>query len=82
MAEKLHGAEATESLFFLVGRLLAKALLDRQLVTAPLNRPLLKHVLGHGVAFDDLAFVDTALHRNLRWLLDQASEREPPLSRD
>ena len=70
MAEKLHGAEATESLFFLVGRLLAKALLDRQLVTAPLNRPLLKHVLGIGVQFSDLEFVDHELHKQLNWILD------------
>jgi hypothetical protein len=32
---------------------------------APLCRPLLKHLLARAVAFDDLRFIDAALHANL-----------------
>jgi len=52
-----------------VGRLLAKALLDQQLVTASLSRPLLKHALALPVAFGDLEQVDASLHKNLSWIL-------------
>ena len=50
--------------------LLAKALLDRQNVEAHLNLPLLKHICGRPIRFDDLQYKDEALHRNLLQMLD------------
>ena len=53
----------------MVGRLLGKALLDNQLVTVSLARPLLKHLLALPVAFSDLEQFDASLHKNLSWML-------------
>ena len=69
LAPVLHTPEAAQRLFRLAGRLLAKALLDKQLVTVSLNRPLLKHILGAPVTFDDLELIDAELYRNLQWIL-------------
>ncbi|KAJ8603232.1 hypothetical protein CTAYLR_003818 [Chrysophaeum taylorii] len=57
------------SSFRATGKLLAKALLDKQTLDSPLNRPLLKHILGVPVCFEDLAFVDASLYQNLEWLV-------------
>jgi hypothetical protein len=74
LAPSLHGADTSARLFRVTGRLLGKALLDRQLMTVSLNRPLLKHALALPVALSDLEQVDAALHQNLKWMLtnDQA----------
>ena len=58
-----------ERAFRFVGRLLGKALLDKQAVGAYLCRPLFKHTLGLPVGLGDLAAVDEALHGTLAWLL-------------
>ena len=68
-AQTLYAPEAAARLYRTAGRLVAKALLDRHIVSAALSRPLLKHILGQPVDFDDLQFVDAALHANLSWLL-------------
>ena len=57
-------------MFRVCGRLLAKALLDKQLVAVSLNWPLLKHILGLPVAFSDLEMYDADLHKNLTWILN------------
>jgi len=62
----IHGIETCSRYFRATGRLLAKAILDGQIVAVGLNRPLLKHVLGQPVSFDDLEQTDAALHHNLR----------------
>jgi len=69
MAPLLHGEATACRLFRVCGRLLAKALLDSQLVTVSLGRPLLKHLLALPVTFADLESVDAALHQSLAWTL-------------
>ena len=69
LAGILHGTETAGRMFRLTGRLLAKALLDKQLVTVSLNRPLLKHLLALPVAFADLEHYDAGLHKSLSWML-------------
>ena len=68
-AQTLYAPEAAQRLHRTAGRLLAKALLDKQIISAALSRPMLKHILGQPVDFDDLQFVDASLHANLAWLL-------------
>ena len=72
----MHNPVACHRMCHLVGRLLAKALLDRQLVTLPLNRPLLKHILGVPVTLSDLEFVDEAQLKMLRDMLGSTGEVE------
>ena len=72
----MHNPVACHRMCHLVGRLLAKALLDRQLVTMPLNRPLLKHILGVPVTLSDLEFVDEKELKILRNMLDSTGEVE------
>jgi hypothetical protein len=69
----MHSPEVASRLFGVVGRLLAKALLDQQLVTVSLSRPLLKHTLALPVAFDDLEQFDASLHKSLSWMLSCGS---------
>ncbi|EGZ25311.1 hypothetical protein PHYSODRAFT_480872 [Phytophthora sojae] len=56
--------------FQFVGRLLAKCLLEGQLMTVHLALPLLKHLLGVPISFSDLEFLDAELHRHALWLRD------------
>ncbi|POM73757.1 HECT E3 ubiquitin ligase, partial [Phytophthora palmivora] len=56
-----------------VGRLLAKCLLEGQLLTVHLALPLLKHLLGVPISFSDLEFLDAELHRHALWLRDNDS---------
>lgn len=68
IAHSVFSSRDIARLYRICGRLLAKALLDRQTLEAPLNRPLLKHILSVAVCFEDLQFVDAALYHNLDWL--------------
>jgi E3 ubiquitin ligase SMURF1/2 len=56
--------------FQFVGRLLAKCLLEGQLMTVHLALPLLKHLLGVPISFSDLEFLDAEVHRHALWLRD------------
>uniref|UniRef100_K3X015 HECT-type E3 ubiquitin transferase n=1 Tax=Globisporangium ultimum (strain ATCC 200006 / CBS 805.95 / DAOM BR144) TaxID=431595 RepID=K3X015_GLOUD len=51
-----------------VGRLIAKCLLEGQLLTVHFSLPLLKHILGVPISFSDLEFLDEELYRNALWL--------------
>jgi len=51
-----------------VGRFLAKAIFDFQIVPAYLTRPLYKHILGIPVLFSDLQFIDRSVLENLQWI--------------
>ena len=62
-------------MFRVCGRLLAKALLDKQLVAVSLNRPLLKHILAAPVGLPDLEHVDAALYHSLMWMLECRPEQ-------
>lgn len=53
-----------------VGRLMAKCLLEGQLLTVHFSLPLLKHILGVPISFSDLEFLDEELYRNATWLRD------------
>jgi E3 ubiquitin-protein ligase NEDD4 len=56
--------------FHFCGRLLGKALFDRQLVNAHLVQCLYKHILGWPVLTADLEALDADVHQNLMKLLD------------
>ena len=74
---RLHTPPVAARLFRLTGRLLAKALLDKQIISVSLNRPLLKHLLALPVCFADLEHYDAALHKSLSWILsDKRTEGE------
>lgn len=59
--------------YYLVGRVLGKALLEHQ--TLPLHPCLclLKHMLGQPLGLGDLEWDDEALHRSLTWLRDKSN---------
>ena len=48
-----------------VGRLIAKCLLEGQLLTIHFALPLLKHILGVPISFSDLEFLDEQLYKNV-----------------
>ncbi|TYZ68530.1 hypothetical protein PybrP1_000154 [[Pythium] brassicae (nom. inval.)] len=56
-----------------VGRLIAKCLLEGQLLTVHFSLPLLKHLLGVPISFSDLEFLDEELYRNALWLRENAN---------
>ncbi|EQC25918.1 hypothetical protein SDRG_16217 [Saprolegnia diclina VS20] len=51
-----------------IGRLIAKCLLEGQLLTVHFALPLLKHILGVPISFSDLEFLDEELCKNANWL--------------
>ncbi|GBG30225.1 E3 ubiquitin-protein ligase NEDD4-like [Hondaea fermentalgiana] len=61
---------ALESWFYFVGRVLGKAILDRQLVDVKLSGTLFKQILGMHVDIDDLRESDPALVKNMMWMLE------------
>ncbi len=65
-------------LFHFAGRFLGKALFDRQVVSAHLTTPLLKHILAAPMFFADLEFLDRDLHRNLMWINDNRCSGQLP----
>merc|ERR1712071_409902 len=56
--------------FRFLGRVMGKALFDRQLVAGHMVRHLYKHILGWPVTFDDLKLIDEDVHKNMMDLLD------------
>jgi len=56
--------------FRFLGRIMGKALFDRQLVAGHMVRHLYKHILGWPVTFDDLKLIDEDVHKNMMDLLD------------
>jgi len=58
--------------FRFLGRILAKALFDQQLVVGHMIRPLYKHLLGWPITFEDLEVVDDALYNSLKDLMCNA----------
>ena len=51
-----------------VGRLLGKAIMERQSLPVALVAPLYKHMLRAPVGLDDLRSIDPELHRHVGWL--------------
>jgi len=66
---RLGGHPRGRELYEFTGRLLAKALVERIPVCAPLSLPLYKQLVGEVLEFEDLACLDPDLCRNLDWLL-------------
>jgi len=58
-----------------MGRVMGKALFDRQLVSGHLVKYLYKHVLGWPVTFHDLEEVDQDLYKNLKELTQMDKEQ-------
>ncbi|XP_010542518.1 PREDICTED: E3 ubiquitin-protein ligase UPL1-like isoform X2 [Tarenaya hassleriana] len=58
------------SYFKFVGRVVAKALLDGQLLDVYLTRSFYKHILGVKVTYHDIEAVDPDYYKNLKWLLE------------
>lgn len=56
--------------FHFCGRLLGKALFDRQIVNAHLVQALYKHILAWPILLQDLEALDSDVHQNLMKLLD------------
>ncbi|KAJ8601017.1 hypothetical protein CTAYLR_007955 [Chrysophaeum taylorii] len=56
--------------FHFTGRLLGKALFDRQIVSGHLVRPLYKHILGWPLTIEDLEQLDADTYANLGKLKD------------
>ncbi|KAH8046734.1 ubiquitin protein ligase [Aureococcus anophagefferens] len=65
---KLGGHPRARELYEFAGRLLAKALVERIPVAAPLSLPLYKQLVGAPLEYDDLECLDPDLCRNLDWL--------------
>ncbi|ETV96234.1 hypothetical protein, variant [Aphanomyces invadans] len=59
--------------FEFIGRLIAKCLLEGQLLTVHFSLPLLKHILGVPISFSDLEFLDEELCKNANWLRDNSN---------
>jgi len=51
-----------------VGRVLAKAIFDRQMVHLPMCTILYKHILGMQISLDDIAELDPVLFKSLSWM--------------
>ncbi|KAF0701239.1 Aste57867_8276 [Aphanomyces stellatus] len=58
--------------FEFIGRLIAKCLLEGQLLTVHFSLPLLKHILGVPISFSDLEFLDEELCKNANWLRENS----------
>ena len=75
MSSRLHPEKYTQY-YRLVGRVLAKSLMERQPLPLSLSIPLLKHLLGLPLSFSDLEFVDPELYKNLLYLRDNDNVSE------
>ncbi|KAJ0801926.1 putative HECT domain, ubiquitin interacting, UBA-like superfamily, armadillo-like helical [Helianthus annuus] len=58
------------SYFKFVGRVVAKALFDGQLLDVYFTRSFYKHILGVKVTYHDIEAVDPDYYKNLKWLLE------------
>ncbi|GKB66443.1 E3 ubiquitin protein ligase UPL1-like protein isoform X1 [Tanacetum coccineum] len=57
------------SYFKFVGRVVAKALFDGQLLDVYFTRSFYKHILGFKVTYHDIEAVDPDYYKNLKWML-------------
>ncbi|GKV14839.1 hypothetical protein SLEP1_g25650 [Rubroshorea leprosula] len=58
------------SYFKFVGRVVAKALYDGQLLDVYFTRSFYKHILGVKVTYHDIEAVDPDYYKNLKWMLE------------
>ncbi|KAG0454478.1 hypothetical protein HPP92_023770 [Vanilla planifolia] len=68
------------SYFKFVGRLVAKALFDGQLLDVYFTRSFYKHILGVKVTYHDIEAVDPDYYKNLKWMLENDISELPDLT--
>eukprot|EP00549_Striatella_unipunctata_P018746 CAMPEP_0118725672 /NCGR_PEP_ID=MMETSP0800-20121206/33270_1 /TAXON_ID=210618 ORGANISM="Striatella unipunctata, Strain CCMP2910" /NCGR_SAMPLE_ID=MMETSP0800 /ASSEMBLY_ACC=CAM_ASM_000638 /LENGTH=680 /DNA_ID=CAMNT_0006634397 /DNA_START=78 /DNA_END=2120 /DNA_ORIENTATION=+ len=68
--------EDHKTYFRFLGRVMGKALFDRQLIAGHMVQHLYKHILGWPVTFGDLEVVDEEYYNNLKQLVDMAKQGE------
>ncbi|XP_023540404.1 E3 ubiquitin-protein ligase UPL1-like isoform X1 [Cucurbita pepo subsp. pepo] len=68
------------SYFKFVGRVVAKALYDGQLLDVYFTRSFYKHILGVKVTYHDIEAVDPDYYKNLKWMLENDVSDIPDLS--
>ncbi|KAF2305548.1 hypothetical protein GH714_006673 [Hevea brasiliensis] len=68
------------SYFKFVGRVVAKALFDGQLLDVYFTRSFYKHILGVKVTYHDIEAVDPDYYKNLKWMLENDVSDIPDLS--
>lgn len=56
--------------FKFVGRFVAKALIDGQILDAYFTRSLYKHLLAQPLSYEDIEAVDPDYFKNLKWMLE------------
>jgi E3 ubiquitin-protein ligase HUWE1 len=60
----------TINYFKFVGRFIAKALLDGQLLECYFTRSFYKHILGHPLTIHDMEDLDPSYYKSLKWTLE------------
>ncbi|XP_042519571.1 E3 ubiquitin-protein ligase UPL1-like isoform X2 [Macadamia integrifolia] len=68
------------SYFKFVGRVVAKALFDGQLLDVYFTRSFYKHILGVKVTYHDIEAVDPDYYKNLKWMLENDVSEIPDLT--
>ncbi|XP_074367519.1 E3 ubiquitin-protein ligase UPL1-like isoform X2 [Apium graveolens] len=68
------------SYFKFVGRVVAKALYDGQLLDVYFTRSFYKHILGVKVTYHDIEAVDPDYYKNLKWMLENDVSEIPDLT--
>ncbi|XVF33865.1 hypothetical protein REPUB_Repub18cG0008600 [Reevesia pubescens] len=68
------------SYFKFVGRVVAKALFDGQLLDVYFTRSFYKHILGVRVTYHDIEAVDPDYYKNLKWMLENDVSDIPDLT--
>ncbi|KAL3503633.1 hypothetical protein ACH5RR_038082, partial [Cinchona calisaya] len=68
------------SYFKFVGRVVAKALFDGQLLDVYFTRSFYKHILGVKVTYHDIEAVDPDYYKNLKWMLENDVSDIPDLT--
>ncbi|XP_062194138.1 E3 ubiquitin-protein ligase UPL1-like isoform X2 [Phragmites australis] len=68
------------SYFKFVGRVVAKALFDGQLLDVHFTRSFYKHILGAKVTYHDIEAIDPDYYKNLKWMLENDVNDIPDLT--
>ncbi|XP_039055109.1 E3 ubiquitin-protein ligase UPL1-like [Hibiscus syriacus] len=68
------------SYFKFVGRVVAKALFDGQLLDVYFTRSFYKHILGVKVTYHNIEAVDPDYYKNLKWMLENDVSGVPDLT--
>ncbi|XP_044474315.1 E3 ubiquitin-protein ligase UPL1-like isoform X2 [Mangifera indica] len=68
------------SYFKFVGRVVAKALFDGQLLDVHFTRSFYKHILGVKVTYHDIEAVDPEYYKSLKWMLENDVGGMPDLT--